>query len=109
MTIDDLLDEAVESNVTKTLPEEVGRGDMHPELISADAIGHATVVTREDAIFCGKRWADETCRQVDLQIRIDWHVADGDRIVANQTLFAIHGPARSLVTAERTILNFLQL
>jgi nicotinate-nucleotide pyrophosphorylase (carboxylating) len=67
------------------------------------------VITREGAVFCGARWANEACRAVDEQIEIQWHVADGDRVSPGQTLLTLAGPARALLTVERTLLNFLQL
>jgi nicotinate-nucleotide pyrophosphorylase (carboxylating) len=60
-------------------------------------------------VFCGRPWADETCRQVDRAIELHWRVIDGDAIEANQILLELDGPARSLLTAERTLLNFIQL
>jgi nicotinate-nucleotide pyrophosphorylase (carboxylating) len=109
MTLDELLAGAIERNVREALAEDVGDGDITARLIDADARGRATVITREDAVFCGRRWADETCRQVDGGIVAEWHVDDGDHIVANQTLLRLSGRARALLTAERTLLNFLQL
>jgi nicotinate-nucleotide pyrophosphorylase (carboxylating) len=109
MTLHQLLADAIERNVREALAEDIGDGDITAQLIGADTHGRATVITREDAVFCGRRWADETCRQVDSQIAVEWNVDDGDRIVASQTLLTLAGPARSLLTAERTLLNFLQL
>jgi nicotinate-nucleotide pyrophosphorylase (carboxylating) len=109
MTLDELLADAVERNVRDALAEDVGSGDITAKLIDAAAPGRATVITREDAVFCGRRWADETCRQVDSRIVVEWNVDDGDLVAANQTLLTLVGPARGLLTAERTLLNFLQL
>jgi len=109
MTFDELLADAVDRNVRDALAEDVGSGDITAHLIDPNALGRATVITREDAVFCGRRWAIETCRQVDPRIVTEWNVDDGDRIVANQTLVTLTGPARALLTAERTLLNFLQL
>jgi len=109
MNLDELLGDAVERNVHDALAEDVGSGDITARLIEPSTVGRATVITREAAVFCGRRWADETCRQVDPRIAAEWNVADGDRVVANQTLVTLTGPARSLLTAERTVLNFLQL
>jgi len=109
MTLDELLADAVERNVRDALAEDVGSGDITARLIDPSISGRATVITREAAVFCGRRWADETCRQVDSRIVTEWDVDDGDRVVANQTLVTLTGPARSLLTAERTVLNFLQL
>ncbi len=67
------------------------------------------VITREDAILCGRPWVEATFRQLDPDIRLTWHAADGDRITANAVIFEIAGPARPVLTGERTALNFMQL
>ena len=109
MDLDSKLAAAVVANVAAALAEDVGAGDITAALIASDVRAHATVITRERAVFCGKPWADETCRQVDPGIALQWRVSDGDAIEAGQTLVELDGPARSLLTAERTLLNFLQL
>src|SRR4051794_38842573 len=109
MTLDEVLETAIERNVREALAEDVGSGDITASLVAPETRGRATVITREDAIFCGRRWAEETCRQVDARIEVVWNVADGDRVLANQRLLHLEGPARSLLTAERTVLNFMQL
>jgi nicotinate-nucleotide pyrophosphorylase (carboxylating) len=95
--------------VTAALREDVGGGDVTASLISVAQRATGGVITREDAVLCGRAWADETFRQLDPAIKLTWHVADGARIGANQTLFDIAGPARGVLTGERTALNFLQL
>jgi nicotinate-nucleotide pyrophosphorylase (carboxylating) len=67
------------------------------------------VVTREAAVLAGRAWVDETFRRLDGAVELTWHAADGERISAGQTLFEIAGPARAVLTGERTALNFLQL
>jgi len=109
MKLDDLLTSAIEGNVRQALAEDIGDGDITAQLVSATTLGRAVVITREAAVFCGRPWADETCRQVDPRIEITWNVADGDRVSAGQELLSLEGPARSLLTVERTLLNFLQL
>jgi nicotinate-nucleotide pyrophosphorylase (carboxylating) len=109
MDLDGLLAAAVAENVRAALAEDIGSGDITAQLVPADQHGRARVITRDAAVFCGRLWADETCRQVDPAITLDWAVTDGSRISAGQTLVLLQGPARSLLTAERTILNFLQL
>jgi nicotinate-nucleotide pyrophosphorylase (carboxylating) len=109
MNLDSVLPAAVAENVRAALAEDIGSGDITAGLVPADQHGRARIITRDDAVFCGRLWAEETCRQVDPAITRDWAVADGNRISAGQTLVTLHGPARSLLTAERTILNFLQL
>jgi nicotinate-nucleotide pyrophosphorylase (carboxylating) len=109
MKLDDLLAEAIERNVREALAEDIGTGDITAQLIPTDTRGRALVITRENAVLCGRPWADEACRQVDPTIVATWHANDGDRISANQHLLSLKGPARSLLTVERTLLNFLQL
>lgn len=101
--------ESVKRNVALALGEDVGPGDINAALIAPATQAEATVVTRDAGIFCGKPWVEETCRQVDAAIELRWHVADGDPIASGDTLLTLHGPARGLLTAERTIINFMQL
>jgi len=109
MKLDDLLADAIERNVREALAEDIGSGDITAQLIATTTQARATVITRESAVVCGRPWADEACRQVDPDITIDWNVTDGDAVSAGQTLLSLAGPARSLLTVERTLLNFLQL
>lgn len=95
--------------VGTALAEDIGDGDITARLVSAEHQAQATVISREPAIACGRAWVDEVFAQLDPGVRIDWQVADGDRIAENQTLFTLAGPARSLLTGERTALNFYQL
>jgi len=99
--------------VAHALREDLGGevdacNDITASLLPADTQSHATVITREAGIFCGKRWVEEVFIQLGNRTRIGWHVADGDSISANQTLFEIDGPAQLILTAERTALNFVQ-
>lgn len=96
------------ANVTAALAEDLGDGDITAALIPANEQAHARVITREDATVCGVDWVNEVAKQVDASLEIIWHVADGDRAIANQTLFEAKGSARSLLTFERGALNFLQ-
>ena len=96
-------------NVTAALAEDIGSGDITAELIPADTTGVATVVTRDQAIICGQQWVDEVFKQVDPKVKIEWHFNDGEQASPGQVLFTAHGDARSLLTAERCALNFLQL
>jgi nicotinate-nucleotide pyrophosphorylase (carboxylating) len=104
---DDLL-QAVRANVRNALAEDVGSGDISAELIPPDTHARARVITREDGVFCGAPWVSETAAQLG-GIGVEFAVADGDRVQANQPLFTVQGPARALLTAERTMLNFVQL
>ena len=103
------LNEAVFSNVTQALTEDLGGGDITASLIDADALASATVITRQAGVFCGALWVNETLRQIDPGAKIRWQVADGDSLEPGQLLFEVSGNARSLLTAERTMLNFVQL
>lgn len=95
--------------VARALAEDIGQGDVTAQLIDANAQGDATVITREAAVICGRPWVDAAFAQVDCGVAIEWAVQDGERVAANAVLFHVHGNARSLLTAERTALNFLQL
>ncbi len=82
--------------------------DITAQLLPADTQAHAQVITREAGVFCGKRWVEEVFIQLDAHATLNWHVSDGDPIKPDQLLFEIEGPARLLLTAERTALNFVQ-
>lgn len=99
----------VEKSVRLALEEDIGSGDISAELIPATAQAKATVITRENAVICGQAWVNEVFSQVDPSLHITWHCQDGDRVNANQVLFSAEGSARSLLTAERSALNYLQL
>ena len=100
------------SNVSQTvataLQEDIGSGDLTAQLIPAERIASACVITREDAVLCGTAWFDEVFRQIDARVGVAWSAHDGDRVRADQQLCTLEGPARSLLTGERTALNFLQ-
>ena len=103
------LDDAVRANVERALAEDLGGGDISASLIDAHTLASARVITREHGIFCGAPWVDETLKQIDSAAQIHWRVADGERVAPNQELFMLQGKARSLLSAERTMLNFVQL
>jgi nicotinate-nucleotide pyrophosphorylase (carboxylating) len=98
----------VSRTVRAALDEDLGSGDLTAQLIPADRVSSAHVVTREDAVLCGTSWFDEVFRQLDARVRVTWKTADGDRIQASQTICELEGPSRALLTGERTALNFLQ-
>ena len=98
----------VKQNVRAALEEDIGSGDITANLIPNSQQASAQVITRQTAVVCGVAWVDETFRQIDPGLTIQWQVEDGQRVVANQVLFTCIGSARSLLTAERTALNFLQ-
>ncbi len=95
--------------VQTALREDVGTGDVTAQLVPAAQRAQGRVVTRENAVICGQAWVDETFRQLDPAIRLHWLVQDGARISAGGKVFEIEGPARPILTGERTALNFLQL
>ncbi|NQZ05881.1 MAG: carboxylating nicotinate-nucleotide diphosphorylase [Algicola sp.] len=83
-------------------------GDITASLIPKDSVSEATIITREDCVFCGKAWTDEVFKQLDPTVQIQWLVNDGDKVMANSTLFKLTGNTRILLTGERTALNFIQ-
>jgi nicotinate-nucleotide pyrophosphorylase (carboxylating) len=95
--------------VARALAEDVGTGDLTAALIPADRLGRASVITREPAIICGIPYVQASFEAIEPKVRLEWRVAEGDSVAADQLLVTIEGPARALLTAERTALNFLQL
>jgi len=99
----------IRDSVARALAEDVGSGDVTADLIRPRATIDATVITRETMTMAGRPWFDQVMRQVDASIEIDWHFDDGDSIEAGEPLCDLSGPARAILTAERSALNFLQL
>jgi nicotinate-nucleotide pyrophosphorylase (carboxylating) len=95
--------------VAAALAEDIRDGDITAALIAEDRAARAQVISREPGIVCGRAWVDEVFRQLDPTIRLTWHVKDGEQVNTNRLLLELEGPARSLLTGERTALNFLQL
>ena len=95
--------------VAGALAEDVGAGDLTAALVPVERVGQASVITREPAIICGIPYVEAAFHQVDAGVRLEWQVAEGDAAAAGQLLFTLEGPARALLTGERTALNFLQL
>jgi nicotinate-nucleotide pyrophosphorylase (carboxylating) len=95
--------------VSRALREDVGTGDVTAKLVPAGQRAQGHVITRENAVLCGQAWVDETFRQLDATIRLNWLTRDGERIAAGQKIFEIEGVAQPILTGERTALNFLQL
>lgn len=91
------------------LAEDLGDGDRTAALIDESATATATVVSRESAVLCGAAWFDAVYDAIDGDVTIDWSAADGDYVRPEQPLVTLRGPARAIVSAERTALNFLQL
>jgi len=104
-----LLFESVRKNVVAAIEEDLGSGDVTASLIQETTHISAKVTSREEAIFCGKLWVAETVKQMSDQVSVTWHVQDGDWLKKDQLLFSLEGPAKPILSAERTILNFCQL
>ncbi|MCH9048830.1 MAG: carboxylating nicotinate-nucleotide diphosphorylase [Proteobacteria bacterium] len=92
----------------QALHEDLGDGDLTANLLPEDLQSKARLITREDAVLCGTCWFDSVFKQLDKNIDIQWHVKDGDDISENQELCTLQGPARALLTGERTAMNFIQ-
>jgi nicotinate-nucleotide pyrophosphorylase (carboxylating) len=95
--------------VNRALDEDIRTGDVTASLIDPEKKAQARIITRQPAVVCGRPWVDEVLRQVDATITPHWHIKDGDQVQAGALLLELTGKARSLLTAERTALNFLQL
>jgi len=99
------------SNIAETvraaLSEDIGHADWTARL-SPDAPARARVITRETAVICGQPWVDEVFRQIEPAVQVEWQVQDGQQVAANAVLYTLNGPARALLTGERSALNFLQ-
>ncbi|KPU93409.1 nicotinate-nucleotide pyrophosphorylase [Variovorax paradoxus] len=98
-----------QADAARALQEDVADGDLTASLVDAGRRAHARVLVREPAVLCGAPWVEATLAQLDPQVRIDWRCAEGGRCEPNQVVLEMEGPARALLTAERTALNFLQL
>lgn len=99
--------------VARALQEDLGGDidsdrDITAQLLPAESLTHAQVITREAGVFCGKRWVEEVFIKLGSHASLTWHVEDGQTVMPDQLLFEIDGPARLLLTAERTALNFVQ-
>ncbi|HEN3480608.1 TPA: carboxylating nicotinate-nucleotide diphosphorylase [Yersinia enterocolitica] len=103
----------IPSTVAQALSEDLGGEvnadrDLTAQLLPASKQAEATIITREAGVFCGQRWLNEVFIQLGTQVSVTWEVNDGDKLVADQVLCHLTGPARILLTGERTALNFLQ-
>jgi nicotinate-nucleotide pyrophosphorylase (carboxylating) len=95
--------------VSRALREDIGSGDVTADLIPLPQQAQARVLCRDPAVLCGAPWFEETFRQLDPAVRIVWRIAEGARVPVNSILCELTGPARPMLTGERTALNFLQL
>ena len=94
--------------VAAALAEDVGAGDLTASLVDEDDVVGAHILARESLVLCGEAWVDEVFRQLDERVIIDWYIGDGGHAEANDVICKLVGPARALLTGERTALNFLQ-
>ncbi|MFC5577500.1 carboxylating nicotinate-nucleotide diphosphorylase [Lysobacter niabensis] len=99
--------DVIEADVARALAEDLGRGDVTAALLP-DIPDSAYLLCKEDSIVCGRPWFDTCHRTLDPDVRIDWHVDEGDRVAKGTVLATLQGHARALVSAERSSLNFLQ-
>jgi nicotinate-nucleotide pyrophosphorylase (carboxylating) len=103
------LEQTIQRNAGEALAEDVAGGDLTATLLPEAATARASIVTRDAMVLAGRPWVDEVYRQLDPAVRIEWRAADGDALAAGAVLCRLEGPARALLTGERTALNFLQL
>jgi len=100
--------QAVIQDIKRALEEDLGGGDCTASLIPAENELQTRVICRETAVLAGRPWFEETFRQVDARIEIRWRLEDRDSMQPDQEVCRLHGPARSILSGERTALNFLQ-
>ena len=98
----------VSQTVATALREDIGPGDVTAALVDQSELAEATIVTRETAVIAGRPWIDEVFHQVDPAVELDWLVNEGEVAEPNQALIKLRGKAASILTGERTALNFLQ-
>ena len=96
-------------DVRRALDEDIRTGDVTADLIPESTQGNASLITRDPMMIVGIPYADEVFKQVDSRVHIDWHATEGDWVDANTKLATLQGPARALLTGERTALNFIQM
>lgn len=96
------------SQIQTFLAEDIGTGDITATIIPATMTAEAEVISRENMVLCGQAWFDAVFNALDANIVIEWSVAEGAAVTAGATLCRIKGPARGLLTGERTALNLLQ-
>lgn len=98
----------IKSDVSQALAEDIGDGDVSAALINADSVLDTRLLIREDAVLCGTEWFNEVFQQCDPSIQINWLANDGNSLKADTVICEVSGPARALLSAERSALNFLQ-
>lgn len=108
MKISDELKASIGRSVADALTEDVGSGDLTAALVDPDQVTGASIIARESMLICGEAWVNEVFAQLDADVIIDWYIGDGQSADDNDVVCKLVGPARSLLTGERTALNFLQ-
>jgi len=103
------IEELARADVARALAEDVGEGDLTAALVDGTRLARARILARESAVISGTPWVEAAVLALEPQARLQWHVAEGQRCAADQTVLTIEGRAQKLLTAERTALNFLQL
>ncbi|KFC68277.1 carboxylating nicotinate-nucleotide diphosphorylase [Massilia sp. LC238] len=106
---DEKLQSSFEANILAALLEDVGTGDLTGMLVPSEPRVQARVIVREAAVLCGAPWFEGVMLAVDQDIEIAWQYAEGDLMAKDSTVCTIEGCPRSLLTAERAALNFMQL
>lgn len=102
------LETQINEDVRVALKEDLGDGDLTAQLIPEDLAWKASVICRESAILCGQHWFDGVFSHIDSRVSVHWNLNDGDVIESGATVCTLKGPARTLLSGERTALNFLQ-
>jgi nicotinate-nucleotide pyrophosphorylase (carboxylating) len=105
----DFFKNLVQTDVQRALEEDVGEGDLTAALVPSDQMAGAHIVAREAAVVCGQPWVNAALRVLDPFVQPSWHVQEGQHCTAGQVVLTIQGRAQAMLSAERTVLNFLQL
>jgi nicotinate-nucleotide pyrophosphorylase (carboxylating) len=109
MTIENTIpDKFIAAQAKLALLEDIGQQDLTADLIPINTLADASIITRENATLCGQAWLEQVFKQLDPAIIINWSFNDGEQMQANDIICTLHGPARTLLTGERTAMNFIQ-
>lgn len=99
----------IKDHVKMALDEDIGSGDITAQLIPETNQLSANVISREPAVLCGVEWANEVFRQLDPSVSLEWLASEGADLQPNQPFLKLSGNARSILTGERTALNYIQM
>ncbi|SBS31261.1 Nicotinate-nucleotide pyrophosphorylase [carboxylating] [Marinomonas aquimarina] len=108
-TLSEQLQAHIQQHVQLALEEDIGSGDITAQLIPEDNTLEAVVVTREAAVLCGQAWANEVFQQLDPSVKLEWLASEGDDLQPDTPFLKLTGNARSILTGERTALNYIQM